>query len=368
MSDSAGEAKPTAMSAEDTTPQREALNLLDERLKNMALGYLETLPIRVRKRVEALRTLQSKHDELEAEFEKELTALEVKYEKLYEPLYQQRASVVVGDVEPEDQVDAPPPASAPPAEGAAAAVAEDVVDAKGVPNFWLTAMKNFDMIGEMITARDEPALKYVRDVKWNRLEDGKSFKIDFLFNENPYFSNSVLSKTYHMIEEDEPVLEKSEGTEIDWLAGKNLCVKVMQKRTAKKGNKPGRIATKTEKCKSFFNFFSAPEIPDELSALDEEEAEQLQEIMEEDYEVGAAIREKLIPHAVSWFTGEAVQEEDEEDDEGDEEDDEDDDDEDDDGEDEDEAPAARKKGGDAKSSKSKTGKAGEDQPPDCKQQ
>nr|KYP58387.1 hypothetical protein KK1_013793 [Cajanus cajan] len=29
--------------------------------------------------------------------------------------------------------------------------------------------------------------------------------------------------------------------------------------------------------------------------------------MEHDYDIGSTIRDKIIPHAVSWFTGEAVE-------------------------------------------------------------
>ncbi|RDX99880.1 Nucleosome assembly protein 1;2, partial [Mucuna pruriens] len=29
--------------------------------------------------------------------------------------------------------------------------------------------------------------------------------------------------------------------------------------------------------------------------------------MEQDYDIGSTIRDKIIPHAVSWFTGEAIQ-------------------------------------------------------------
>ncbi|CAN0880130.1 Agamous-like MADS-box protein AGL62 [Linum grandiflorum] len=36
-------------------------------------------------------------------------------------------------------------------------------------------------------------------------------------------------------------------------------------------------------------------------------AEELQNHMEEDYDIGSTIRDKIIPHAVSWYTGEAVQ-------------------------------------------------------------
>ncbi len=32
---------------------------------------------------------------------------------------------------------------------------------------------------------------------------------------------------------------------------------------------------------------------------------------QEDYEIGAVMKDKIIPHAVSWFTGEALMEEEE---------------------------------------------------------
>merc|ERR1712166_1554670 len=62
--------------------------------------------------------------------------------------------------------------------------------------------------------------------------------------------------------------------------------------------------------------------------------EQLQEELEHDYEIGCLIKDKVVPRAVSWFTGAAVdpeedfdedEEDDDEDDEGDEDDDDDED-------------------------------------------
>lgn len=61
-----------------------------------------------------------------------------------------------------------------------------------------------------------------------------------------------------------------------------------------------------------------------------ESDDDIEERLELDYTIGEDIKEKLIPHAVSWFTGEALQFEeldDEELGEGDSEDDDDDDDE-----------------------------------------
>lgn len=75
-----------------------------------------------------------------------------------------------------------------------------------------------------IQERDEAALKYLKDIKWSRIEDPKGFKLDFFFDTNPFFENSVLSKTYHMVDEDDPILEKAIGLVFYILA---LCSSVL---------------------------------------------------------------------------------------------------------------------------------------------
>jgi nucleosome assembly protein 1-like 1 len=84
---------------------------------------------------------------------------------------------------------------------------------------------------------------------------------------------------------------------------------------------------------SFFNFFSPPQPPTED---DESVASDIEERLELDYQLGEDIKEKLIPRAIDWFTGEALQfeelGEDMEDDEFEDEDDEDEDDDEDDDE------------------------------------
>ena len=77
---------------------------------------------------------------------------------------------------------------------------------------------------------------------------------------------------------------------------------------------------------SFFNFFSPPKAPTDDD--DDDAASDIEERLELDYQLGEDIKEKLIPRAIDWFTGEALayEELDEDDFEGefDEEDDEDD--------------------------------------------
>ncbi|KAE8684403.1 P-loop containing nucleoside triphosphate hydrolases superfamily protein isoform 1 [Hibiscus syriacus] len=80
---------------------------------------------------------------------------------------------------------------------------------KGVPDFWLIAMKNNEVLAD--ERRDEGALQYLKGIKWFRVEEPKGFNLEFYFDTNPYFKNFVLTKTYHMIDEDEPILEKVIG-------------------------------------------------------------------------------------------------------------------------------------------------------------
>lgn len=81
--------------------------------------------------------------------------------------------------------------------------------------------------------------------------------------------------------------------------------------------KQTRIVKKTVPTESFFNFFSPPKAPTE----DEDDAaSDIEERLELDYQLGEDIKEKLIPRAIDWFTGEALAFEELDEDEFDEED------------------------------------------------
>lgn len=68
--------------------------------------------------------------------------------------------------------------------------------------------------------------------------------------------------------------------------------------------KQTRIVKKTVPTESFFNFFAPPKAP----ADDDDDAEEdIEERLELDYQLGEDIKEKLIPRAIDWFTGEALQ-------------------------------------------------------------
>ena len=68
--------------------------------------------------------------------------------------------------------------------------------------------------------------------------------------------------------------------------------------------KQTRVVKKTVPTDSFFNFFDPPKAPE---ADDDDAASDVEERLELDYQLGEDIKEKLIPRAIDWFTGEALQ-------------------------------------------------------------
>jgi hypothetical protein len=76
---------------------------------------------------------------------------------------------------------------------AAAAGGVCVCADEGIPDFWLNAMTNHDMVGEFITEVDSEVLAYLTDVRSSSLtgDQAGSFKLSFHFRENPFFKNKV---------------------------------------------------------------------------------------------------------------------------------------------------------------------------------
>lgn len=353
-------------------------------------GYIESLPEPVKKRVNCLKNIQVEYSNIEGKFYQDVHDLEMKYSELFKPLYEKRKAIVTGEYEPteeegtwveteedeneedeekeeekekeEDKTEKENDTAASKTESdnadkdKEAANEEDKkeseADYKGIREFWLTAMKNVDMITDMIEPNDEPILTHLTDIKLlfsgkqgeeESDDDPKGFALEFHFSPNDFFTNSALTKSYKIQcqpDKNDPL--SFEGTEIvgctgcsiDWKKGKNVTEKIVKKKQKHKGKSQTRVVTKTVKNDSFFNFFYPPKVEE-----DEDAAENTEELLAADFEIGHFFRERLIPKAVLFFTGEALEDDE---DEYDEEDDDELDDEDDE-EDPDYAPAPGEK-------------------------
>ena len=212
-------------------------------------GYIESLPTPVKKRVSGLKGIQRDHSRLEAEFQEEVLQLEKKYFAKFTPLYEKRAAIVNGNSEPtedeikageEDQEDDEQQQE----EGGEASAATKTEkradmpdDVAGIPEFWLSAMKNQVTLAEMITDRDETALKHLTDVRMEYL-DKPGFRLIFEFAANDFFSNKTLTKTYFYQAESgyggDFIYDHAEGDEVQWLPGKDLTVRVESKKQRNK--------------------------------------------------------------------------------------------------------------------------------------
>jgi nucleosome assembly protein 1-like 1 len=207
-------------------------------------GYIESLSPPIKRRVAGLKGIQKEHSKLEAEFQEEVLQLEKKYFEKFTPLYQKRAAIINGAAEPteqeiqageEDEEDDDE-------EGAAAKTEESTepkIDGPGVPEFWLSAMKNQISLAEMITDRDEDALKFLTDIRMEYL-DKPGFRLIFEFADNEFFTNKTITKTYYYQNESgyggDFIYDHAEGDKIDWKAGRDLTVRVEQKKQRNKSS------------------------------------------------------------------------------------------------------------------------------------
>lgn len=205
-------------------------------------GYVESLPAPVRKRVAGLKGVQKEHSKLEAEFQEEVLALEKKFFAKYAPLYEKRAKIINGSAEPsEEEVQAGEEDEEEDEDEETEKTEEkdddeSAADIKGIPEFWLSAMKN-SSLAETITDRDEGALKFLTDIRMEYL-DRPGFRLIFEFAENEFISNKTLTKSYFYQEENgyggDFIYDHAEGDKIDWKDGKDLTVRVESKKQRNK--------------------------------------------------------------------------------------------------------------------------------------
>ncbi|EPY87589.1 nucleosome assembly protein 1-like 4-like isoform 2 [Camelus ferus] len=258
---------------------------------HVGLTMLLGLPKAVKRRINALKQLQVKCAHIEAKFYEEVHDLERKYAALYQPLFDKRREFVTGDAEPTD-----------------------------AESEWHSENEEEDKLAEY----DEPILKHLQDIKVKFSEPGQpmSFVLEFHFEPNDYFTNSVLTKTYKMKSEPDkadpfsfegPEIVDCDGCTIDWKKGKNVTVKTIKKKQKHKGRGTVRTITKQVPNDSFFNFFNplkgvgpALRVAVPFSPQDEDS----EFTLASDFEIGHFFRERIVPRAVLYFTGEAVEDDD----------------------------------------------------------
>jgi hypothetical protein len=303
--------------------------------------------------VKALKKLQFESLKVEAEFFRRMNELEREYQMKYDPLFDKRRTILIGELEPTTEDCDWPEDLETGADGETKALVNNEGGHKetdklisdgdkganatdgtvkdtpaGIPDFWLTIFQNVPLLGENKEDCDDEVLRSLQDIKCqiNPPDSRPGYFLEFYFAPNDFFTNSVLRKDYYVrfdppstdpFSFEGPEIVESKGCTINWKPGKNVTVKTVKKTMRHKNRGEKKTISKTVKTNSFFNFFDPPKgcidnLPEEADDQDDDVEIELQA----DFELGQFFREQIIPRAVLFYTGEAVEDDDEYDTEG----------------------------------------------------
>lgn len=255
----------------------------------------------VARRVKALKKLEYEAiKQLRVNYYVELHALDMKYQELFAPLDQQRCDIINGDVQPSDsdcqwstdESDTESSKSPSKPTSASEALESDGNEQKGIPDFWLNLLENRTFLPEQIQEHDRAVLKVLKNIRIVYLPN--SYRLEFIFGENDYFTNAVLSKEYEMdfaastisgkkLHYYGPTTVACTGCNIDWKPGKDVT-KIPQN--------DGSAGYKD----SFFNFFARTGTLDPNAAEDDASSS-----LEGEFEFARSMRQDVLPRAASVY-------------------------------------------------------------------
>ncbi|XP_063459936.1 protein SET-like [Pan paniscus] len=141
--------------------------------------------------IEHIDEIQNEIDRLNEQDNEEILKVEQKYNKLRQPFFQKRSELI-----------------------------------SKILNLGVTTFGNHLQVSALLGKENEETLHYLTRVEVTEFEDIKSgYRVDFYFDENPYFENKVLSKEFHLNESGNP---SSKSTEIKWKSGKDVTKRLSQ--------------------------------------------------------------------------------------------------------------------------------------------
>ncbi|KAJ1142760.1 hypothetical protein NDU88_009073 [Pleurodeles waltl] len=149
-----------------------------------------------------LEKVQGDINKLDRQGSSEILKINIKYNNLCQPLFQRRSELI-----------------------------------SKIPQFWSTALLGHPRLRQLLEEVDKEVLHYLTRIRLTDSED--SYRMEFHFEENPYFENRVLSKEFRQKEGREVCIK---STEIKWKAGEGLtrCRCQMERNGLKRKRKTGR--------------------------------------------------------------------------------------------------------------------------------
>lgn len=129
--------------------------------------------------------------------------------------------------------------------------------------FRITTFINHPRISSILQDQEEEVLHFMTRLSVEDFDDVKTgYRISFHFKENPYFTNDVITKEFHLAAEQSTTdfTQTSTSTAIKWKEGKDLLLELQSKPANKKRDIDH---------KSFFDWFcdNSDPVNDDLAEL-----------------------------------------------------------------------------------------------------
>lgn len=244
----------------------------------------------LQKRLQLLKMTQHEYVAIEKDFHRQFYELDMEFQKKRQTIYNRRRAIISGMGDENEQhifeinIDS----------DIASAMQKlnfnniNTNDIKGVPGFWLQALKH--CMPDLVRDCDEAILNYLIDIQLDMMnQPGLSFILKFEFAVNPFFEDSTLVKQYFLdCDDDEEFcgfsIVHTIGCKIQWNTGMD--------------------ATNYDP-NSFFMFFNPPDAKVYTSSEPQEPI--VFDKLEHDFEIGLIFKEKLIPNAILYYLNEPEQ-------------------------------------------------------------
>ena len=296
----------------------------EKEIEQKMIKTIQSMPKEVQDRFKVLHMLSDKRSKLNDEFNEACKKLEAKILEKKKPFLDQRKDIIAGETESygdltekfdtthEDLKTKVAAIVKPPKkEGEEEDPVKEPLDVsylkgkKGVPDFWVRAIKSNKLIMDEVKPNDEKIIDLVTHVETMTKENEETKNMELTLSmtfqkENDFFTNETLSVTLEF--EDEESVKEVRGTKIDWKDGKDVTQKKIKKKQKHKKTGETRTVVKTVDANSFFNIFKDKKVTADGQEDSEDENDARDKIDEVQQSV-EDFHDLLIPEALEYYLG-----------------------------------------------------------------
>ena len=292
----------------------------EKEIEQKMIKTILNMPEQVQNRFKVLHMLSDKRSKLNDEFNEACKKLEAKINAKKAPFLEKRNQIISGELtefgdliprfdqthkELTEKVAAiVKPEEPSPEEEKEPTDVSYLKGKKGIPDFWVRAIKSNRLIWDQVKEKDQAIMEHLVHVETEQGEnENKNMTLTLRMRFSPandHFTPCELSTTLEYESEDR--VKQVKGTHIEWLEGKDPTKKKIKKKQKHKKTGETRTVVKTVDAQSFFCVFKNRAAPNKDNVDSEEENDQLDKI-DEVQQIVEDFHDLLVPEALEYYLG-----------------------------------------------------------------